>query len=453
MCDKNIRLATAIANRVAAENGVTYYIGGYVRDKLRKETNKDIDIEVHNIAPKQLENILDSLGTRVSLGESFGIYNMTEYTLDIAMPRTEDSRGAGHRDFDICVDPYIGTYKAARRRDFTINALMQNVLTGEVIDHFGGIDDIKQGVIRHINSQTFVEDPLRVLRAAQFAARFEYEIADETISLCRSMDLSHLSSERIMGEIAKALLMSDRPSIFFNVLRNMDQLDIWFPELNNLIDIPQDTYNHAEGDVWTHTMMVLDVASKYRHRVNDSLGFMFAALTHDFGKAICTEVIKGKLHAYGHETIGLPLVKTFMRKLTSEKNLISYVLNLTKYHMKPNKLAADNSSIKSTNKLFDASVDPEALICLATADRLGRVTKSKKCIPYEKFLYERLDVYRDYMNRPYVMGQDLIDAGLIPSTKFSSYLNFAHKLRLAGIDKQIALKQTLALARKEEYHK
>ena len=450
MCDKNVQLAKSIAKLVDKAGGTTYYIGGYIRDKLRGKSTKDIDIEVHNITPKQLENVLDSLGTRISIGENFGIYNMVGYTLDIAMPRKENNRGSGHRDFDICVDPHIGTYKAAMRRDFTINALMQNVLTEEIIDHFGGIDDIKHGIIRHIDHKTFIEDPLRVLRAAQFAARFEYKVADETTDLCREMNLSHLSSERIISEIEKALLMSDRPSVFFKILKDIKQLDIWFPELKNIIDIPQNPENHAEGDVWTHTMMVVDAASKYKHRVNNPLGFMLTALVHDFGKAICTEIINGKIHAYNHETIGLPLVKTFMQRLTNEKKLISYVLNLTEYHMKPNKLAANNSSIKSTNKLFDASVDPEALICLATSDRLGRIAKNEKCVPYEDFLYDRLNIYRDYLSQPYVMGQDLIDAGLTPSSKFSIYLNFAHKLRLAGIDKQSALKQTLALARKEE---
>lgn len=450
MCDKNIKLAKKIAKLVTKVNGTTYYIGGYVRDKLRKKSTTDIDIEVHNITSKQLEDILDSLGMQIYIEENFGIYKIAGYTLDIAMPRKENKRGSGHKNFDICIDPYMGTYKSAIRRDFTINALMQNVMTEEIIDHFGGIDDIKHGIIRHIDPKTFIEDPLRVLRAAQFAARFDYTVTDDTMRLCSGMDLAQLSSERIISEIAKALLMSDRPSIFFKVLRDTDQLDIWFPELKSIIDIPQDPQNHAEGDVWNHTMMVIDAANKYKHRSNNPLGFMLAALVHDFGKAICTEIINGKIHAYGHEIIGLPLVKTFMQRITNEKNLVSYVLNLTKYHMAPNKLAANNSSIKSTNKLFDSSLDPEALICLAISDKLGRITKNKKCITYENFLYERLEIYRNYMSHPHVSGQDLINAGLTPSTKFSRYLNFAHKLRLAGIDKQSALKQIISMDKKEK---
>ena len=448
MYDKNIDMAVKLATLVSQHGGTAYYVGGYVRDKLRHKDNKDIDIEVHGIYPYQLESILDSLGERISIGESFGIYNLKGYSIDIAMPRKEDNRGDGHKDFDICVDPFIGTYKAALRRDFTFNALLEDILTGEIIDHFGGIEDLQSGFIRHINDSTFAEDPLRVLRAAQFAARFNYTVAPETIELCRQMDLSYLSKERVIGELEKALLKSDKPSVFFETLRQMKQLSIWFPELEQTIGIKQNPKHHAEGDVWTHTMMVCDVAVRYRDRVKNPLGFMFSTITHDFGKALCTEIVNGELHAYNHETIGLPLVESFMTRLTSEKALIEYVMNLSEYHMKPNILAADNSSIKATNKLFDQSVDPEALVYLAVSDGLGKITPNEY-ISHDDFFMERLAIFKEYMSRPYIMGRDLIAAGISPSERFSEYLEYAHKLRLAGVEKDSALRQTLALARKK----
>ena len=171
--EKDIAMAQRIAKEVSACGGHTYYVGGYVRDALLHRENKDIDIEVHGISPKRLEEILDSLGDRIAVGESFGVYNLKSYSIDIAMPRKESLRGVGHKDFDVVVDPFIGTKAASKRRDFTINALMQDVLTTEVIDHYSGIEDLKHGVLRHVNSESFVEDPLRVLRAAQFAARFK----------------------------------------------------------------------------------------------------------------------------------------------------------------------------------------------------------------------------------------------------------------------------------------
>ena len=448
MRDVNIELAERIAEAAAHYGGTAYYVGGYVRDRLRGKENKDIDIEIHGVTPAQLRDILDSTGQRLEIGKSFGVFGLRGYTLDISMPRKETNRGSGHKDFDICVDPFIGTYGAAKRRDFTINAMMQNVLTGEIVDHFDGKKDLESGVIRHVSADTFAEDPLRVLRAAQLASRLGFGIADETESLCRRMDVSALPKERVMGELEKAMLKSEKPSAFFEALRRMDQLSAWFPELEALIGVQQNPRHHAEGDVWTHTMMVLDVAAGYRDGAKDPLGFLLSAVTHDFGKAVCTAIVNGEIHAYNHETAGIPLADSFMRRLTDESALIKYVLNLTEHHMKPNVLAADKASVKSSNKMFDRSVDPEALIYLARADGLGK-TAQREYVSYDDFFDERLKTFREYMSRPYVTGRDLIAAGLEPGEKFSEYLAFAHKLRLAGVSKEDALKQTLAMARKD----
>ena len=441
------QMAVEIARLVRQQGGSTYYVGGFVRDALLNKENKDVDIEVHGITPGCLEQILDSLGQRIAIGESFGIFNLKGYSLDIAMPRKEQARGQGHKDFDIFVDPFIGTEAAAKRRDFTFNALMQDVLTGEIVDHFGGVEDLCAGVLRHVNAESFAEDPLRVLRAAQFAARFEFSVAEETVALCRRMGLQALPRERIEGELKKALLKARRPSIFFEVLREMEQLDAWFPEVKALIGVEQNPKFHAEGDVWTHTMMVLDEAAKLREETAEPYWFMLSALTHDFGKAVTTEMIDGKLHAYGHETEGLPLAEGFLRRITSETKLIEYVLNLTELHMKPNTAAKVHSTVKVTNRMFDRAVDPEALVRIALADDRGRISMLPG-EPTEEYLFERLEIFRRIMARPYVMGRDLIAAGLQPGPDFTEILDHAHKLRLAGVEKDNALKQTLAYARK-----
>ena len=425
-----------------------YYVGGYVRDALLGIENKDIDMEVHGVSPSVLEDILKDFGEVITIGASFGIYNLKGCSLDIAMPRKETARGTGHRDFDVVVDPFIGTEKAALRRDFTINALMQNVLTGEITDHFGGRADLEKGVIRHVNDSSFAEDPLRVLRAAQFAARFDFEIAEETVELCSSMDLTTLSKERIETELEKALLKADKPSVFFEILRKMNQLDYWFKELKDVIGVPQNPQFHAEGDVWTHTMMVLNQAAKYRDKAENPKGFMLAALCHDYGKAVCTQVVDGRIRSIGHETEGLPLVETFLSRITSETKLINYVLNLCALHMKPNALASMNAGVKSTNKMFDQAQDPTALVYMAMADNYGRIM-ANGITPHEDFLFQRLEIYKDVMSKPFVQGRDLIESGLEPNEKFSEYLNYAHRLRLAGVDKESALKQTLAYVRKK----
>lgn len=446
--DRDLLKAKELALMVKEKGGKAYFVGGYVRDKLLNIENKDIDIEIHAIEPHVLEGILEILGGKMSFGESFGIYGIKGYGIDIAMPRKEKQRGTGHKDFEVTVDPFIGTENASRRRDFTVNALLEDVLTGEITDHFGGVDDLRKKVLRHIKDETFIEDPLRVLRAAQFASRFDFKIAEETVLLCKTMDINSLSRERIFLETEKALLKAEKPSKYFEILREMGKLSYWFSELYDLIGVKQNPRHHGEGDVWVHTMMVLDAAAKYRDKVENKLWFMLSALTHDFGKAIATEEIDGVIHSYGHEVKGLHLVKGFLNRITGENKLTDYVLNMVKNHMRPNTLAGANSSLKATNKMFYESLDPQALIYLGLSDGEGRIKEGADESKNGEFLFERLSIYNEIMAEPYVTGRDLIEAGLKPDENFSELLNFACKLRLSGTKKESALKQTLSLANK-----
>ncbi|MBQ6946546.1 MAG: tRNA nucleotidyltransferase [Clostridia bacterium] len=442
------QLAREIAIKAARLGGKVYYVGGCVRDDILGRELKDVDIEVHGLPANALEQILDTLGTRIEIGKSFGVYGLKGYTLDIAMPRKESARGRGHRDFSVEVDPWVGTKEAARRRDFTIGALMKEVLNGEIIDHFGGLEDLKNGVLRHVDANSFPEDPLRVLRAAQFAARFNFTVAEETVSLCAAMDLSTLSGERVAEEIKKALLYAKTPSRFFTVLRQMGQLKGWFDELDALIGIPQNPVYHGEGDVWNHTMMVLDRAAGYRETAKHPYPFMLSALVHDFGKAATTTDKNGVLHAYDHECAGVPMVRRFLNRFTKEKELHNYVINMTELHMQPGAAAGRGDSVKSTNRLFDRSKCPEDLILLSLADNEGRIAERPQ--NPESYLQERLEQYRQTMTAPFVSGKDLVEAGLHPNEQFHDILSYAHKLRLAGVGKEEALKQTLGYARQKQ---
>lgn len=443
---RDMEMARRLAEKISERGGRAYFVGGYVRDILMERPNKDIDIEVHGIPKEELLDIIDGLGTRLEMGRSFGIFGIRGYELDIAMPRTERRTGEGHRDFDVDVDPFIGLEKAAERRDFTINAMMQDVLTGEIVDLFGGREDLERGIIRHVSDESFGEDPLRVLRAAQFAARFGFEIAEETIDICRAMELAHLSGERILLELEKALLKSDKPSVFFEVLRQMDQLDYWFPELKNLIGVEQSPVHHMEGDVWTHTMMVLDVAVRYRDRVENPFAFMLSCITHDFGKALCTRKENGKIISWGHETEGLVPAERFLHRITNEKKVISLVLNLTEHHMRPNILAFEKAGIKATNSMFDRAIDPDALVYIAMADGRGKIGRNEY-ISFDDYLFERLRIYKEYMARPHVEGKDLVEMGVESGPVFKEALALAHKLRLVGVSKEEALKQTMGYIR------
>ncbi len=436
-----------IAQEVKNAGGRTFYVGGFVRDRLLGIDNKDVDIEVHGINPDALLSILKTIGEPLTYGKSFGVFGLKGESIDIAMPRREHATGRGHKDFKIDVDPFIGTRAAAQRRDFTINSMMEDVLSGELVDQFGGRCDLDAGVIRHIDAEAFIEDPLRVLRGAQFAARFGFIIAPDTIELCRGIDLSALSSERVEEELKKALLKADRPSVFFESLRAMDQLDVWFPELKKTIGLEQDPVFHPEGDVWTHTMEVVDRAAAFRGRVSDPFSFMLLALTHDLGKIVTTEIKNGRIHAYEHETKGMPLVESFVSRLTGEKTVKDYVYNMVPLHMRPNVAAFSKPVMKSTNRLFDAAAAPEDLIWFAEADK-PVISGTVEFSGDREFLLERLELYKETMAKPHVMGRDLIDAGLEPGEDFADILEYAHKLRLAGIEKESALKQALTYARK-----
>lgn len=440
--DKTV-LALKIAEKVKEEGGRVFYVGGCVRDFLLGVENKDIDIEVHGITPEKLREILEGFGTPLSFGKSFGVYSLKGYDIDIAMPRREKAIGKGHRDFEVDVDPFIGLKEAARRRDFTINALMKDVLTGEIIDSFGGVKDLEDRVLRCVDETTFIEDPLRVLRCAQFAARFRFSIDPRTLELCRSIDLSTLHKQRVEEELEKALLKADTPSIFFTSLKDMDQLSFWFKELEELIGLKQDPIYHPEGDVFTHTMEVLDRGAMYRDKVKEPYGFMLLCLAHDLGKITTTEEINGRIHAYGHEIEGLPLIRTFIGRFLVEKEPLKYILNMTPLHMRPFSLAAAKASIKSTNRLFDEANEPLDLIYFSLADK--GIHAKKEDVDY---LFARYEIFKEYMARDHVTGKDLIDAGLKPDESFSKILAYAHKLRLAGVEKDAALKQTLAYAGK-----
>ena len=444
---EDLQIAEQLAKAVAEKGGRVYFVGGFVRDALMGKKNKDIDVEAHGISYASLLSILETLGTPLINGVSFGVFGLKGSRLDIALPRRETLTGRGHKDFEVFVDPFIGPEAAAGRRDFTVNAMLQDVLTGEILDYYGGKDDLEKGVIRHVRDASFPEDPLRVLRAAQFSARFGFSIADETVRLCSGMDLSSLSRERVMEELKKAMLSAPSPSVFFEQLRNMGQLSFWFPEVQALIGVEQDPSFHPEGDVWTHTMMVLDEAAKLRSGAKQPLPYMIAALCHDFGKPYTTEFVNGKIHSYHHETEGLRPASALLDRLTTEHRLKKYVLNMVEMHMRPNLLISRRSGEKAFMKTFDLSCEPEDLLLLAKADYLGCGLGKADYSGHERILKEKYLQYRERMALPYVTGDDLIRAGVEPGTDFSDALGFAHKCRLAGVPKEEALHQTLGFIR------
>ena len=203
---KDLEIVYKLAKKVRNCGGTVYFVGGYVRDKLLAIESKDIDVEIHNIPEDKLMEILSEFGEVRVIRFSFTLYRVKGCHVDFTVPR----EGNGSSD---------SLRIASMHRDFTINSMMENVLTGEIIDLWNGRQDLEKHIIRHVSTETFAEDEVRVLRAAQFSARFGYEIADETIELCRNINISNLPFQRILAELEKTFHKAEKPSIFFEIGR------------------------------------------------------------------------------------------------------------------------------------------------------------------------------------------------------------------------------------------
>ena len=252
-----------IARAVRDAGGRALVVGGWVRDHLLGTGSKDVDIEVSGLDVERLESVLAGFGRVHAVGRAFGVFRVGGIDVDFSLPRRDSKHGPGHRGFDVTPDPSLGFAQAARRRDLTVNSIGIDPLTGEVLDPHGGRRDLERRVLRATDPERFPEDPLRGLRVAQLAARLEMAPDEELVALCRALDLGELSGERVFDELAKLLLRAAKPSIGFRFLEDSGQLR-FFPELDALRGVPQDPEWHPEGDVWVHTLMVLDAAASLR---------------------------------------------------------------------------------------------------------------------------------------------------------------------------------------------
>lgn len=442
--DRNVSCMMKIVHAVSSAGGKAYVVGGFVRDAIIGKENKDIDFEIHGIDAATIEKILFDVSGSPALkkGSSFGVYGIKGYDFDIAMPRKEHCIGCKHTDFAVSVDPFMGVDEASRRRDFTINSLMYDVEADKIVDCHKGCEDIANRLIRHVCDDTYVEDALRVFRAAQFAARFNFDIAPETIALSRSISgkLEALSGERVESEMHKALMKSEKPSVFFRKLLEMDALGYWFPELAALIETPQCPEFHPEGNVFEHTMLVLDEAAKVRDRTENPYGFMLAALCHDYGKAKTTvfNEVKQRLVAYGHDQAAKPLIDTFMDRLRMPNAIRSYVQNLAVLHMQPNMYVGNNATDYAFNHMFDQTKHAEDLMLLARCDHFGRGVKIDYT-HYDEVLADRLHKYRELMKQPEATADDFMKLGVKPSELLGEMLAMSHKLHLKRIPREKAI--------------
>ena len=331
-----------ICNTLISKNYRPVVVGGYVRDTLLKIPSKDIDIEVFGVdSLDALESVLATFAPVNSVGKSFGVLKLQlqETEVDFSIPRKEKKVAQGHTGFEVTLDGGLSFREAALRRDFTINAMGFDVSTETLLDPFCGQEALLNHELHYVNAATFREDPLRLFRAMQFVARFELTSSRALDVLAVEMVevgmLEELAKERVFEEFKKLLLKSKKPSIGLALMKRWGMLK-HFSELQDLIGVPQDPVYHPEGDVWIHTLMVMDAMAK--ERTSDEkrdLYLSLAALCHDLGKANTTEVIEGKVRAIGHENSGISLSESFLSKISDEKALLEAILPLVKHHLKP----------------------------------------------------------------------------------------------------------------------
>ena len=432
-----------IAQELNLKGAKAILVGGAVRDFLLKKEVKDYDIEVYNIFTlDELESLLKPFGAVNQVGKAFGIIKLKvgkdEY--DFSIPRREKKVGAGHKGFSVELDGSLSFKEASSRRDFTINSIGYDITSGEIIDPYSGVKDLENRVLRVVSAKTFTEDPLRVYRAAQFVARFNLELEESSFILCKEMvkrgDLDELPKERVYEEFKKLLLKSVKPSLGFELMLKLGIIERYFLELYNLTKTKQDRRWHPEGDVWIHTMMVLDKMANLskEYSSSDRLILLFSALCHDLGKPATTiEDNSGKISAIGHEIEGLDISVKFIEKLTNEKGLIEEVLPLVKNHLQPF-IYYKNGAKNSTIRKLATRVNIEKLILLSRADSLGRTTEDaikgicKACDWLEEKAKE-LNV-SDKPIEPILKGRDLINLGLEPSAKFKDILQRAYLAQL-----------------------
>jgi tRNA nucleotidyltransferase (CCA-adding enzyme) len=439
--EKILRLARAVRDA----GGRALMVGGCVRDRLMGRGVKDWDVEVYGVEPSVLRGLLDRLGRVNVVGEAFTVYKIG-YDLDVSLPRRERKTGRGHRSFFIEGDPSMSIEDAARRRDFTVNAILEDPLDGEVIDPFGGRVDLERKLLRAVSPETFVEDSLRVLRAAQFAARFEFRIEEGTVKLCRSIDLTDLPAERVWGELEKILLAAQQPSVGLQWLDRLGATHQLFPELDALKGVPQEEDWHPEGDVDVHTQLTCDRA---RELVGDldyprQMTVMLAALCHDFGKPSTTKFIDGRTRSRGHDEAGVAPTVSFLDRLKvftlDGYDVRSQVVALVREHLKPGEFYRTREEIsEGAFRRLARRCELELLYRVAKADTLGR---NAPWVPRERWFTAEAQEWFIARARelsveqkppaPLLMGRHLLEMGLEASPLVGEITRAVYEMQLDG---------------------
>jgi tRNA nucleotidyltransferase (CCA-adding enzyme) len=430
-------LANDIARAVRDAGGRALIVGGWVRDRLLGRESKDIDLEVFGVSADALKPLLESFGRVDTVGESFTVYKIGG--LDVSLPRRESKTGRGHKGFTVIGDPSLSIEEAARRRDFTVNAISFDPLTGDYLDPFNGRADLDAKRLRVVDASTFADDSLRVLRALQFAARFDLTLDDEAKRICRAIPLDDLPPERIWGEIEKLLLAAERPSIGFALALELGVVDTIFPELKALVGCEQEPEWHPEGDVWVHTLQVLDRA---RERINDlerpqALTVMLGALCHDLGKPATTAFIDGRIRSPFHEEAGVAPTHALLDRLNVQSfdgyDVRGQVIGIVANHLKPGAFHKVPNVSDGAFRRLALKVDLELLARVAKSDCLGRVPGAFDCTAMDWFLERARALGVEHgAPKPFVLGRHVLAHGVKPGPQVGAVLKQLYEMQLDG---------------------
>ncbi|MGE3491667.1 MAG: CCA tRNA nucleotidyltransferase [Vicinamibacterales bacterium] len=446
--------ARRVALAVRQAGGRALCVGGFVRDRLLDRPSDDLDLEVFGIAEDRLRAVLTTLGRVEPVGQAFPVYKLGD--IDVALPRRESKAGRGHKGFIVEGDPEMSFDDAARRRDFTINAIGWDPLTGEYLDPFDGRADLVQRVLRVVDPATFGDDSLRVLRALQFTARFELRVEAGTADICRAILLDDLPAERIWGEFEKLLLTAQRPSIGFALARQLGVIEQLLPEMVPLYECPQDPEWHPEGNVWIHTLMVIDEARKRNGDLDRArlATVMLAAVCHDLGKPATTALIDGRVRSPGHEAAGVPLATAILDRLNVRTldnfDVRAQVLGITAEHLRPSAFFKQKDTVTDgAFRRLAQKVDMELLVRFARADCHGR-TGTFDCSAMDWFIERARSLGVEHKPpAPILLGRHLIEMGVAPGPRMGEILRAVYEKQLDGVvttlDDARSLAQTLTI--------
>jgi len=444
-------LAVAIAQRVREEGGRAVIVGGWVRDRVMGRASKDLDLEIYGVPAERLKDVLTAFGHVNTVGESFTVYKVAG--VDVALPRRESRTGRGHRGFEVVGDPNLSFAEAARRRDFTVNAIGWDPLTAEYLDPFNGRGDIAAKLLRAVDLTTFGEDSLRVLRAVQFAARFEFTLDPATRDLCREIALDDLPCERIWLEIEKLLLHAAHPSIGLTLALDLGVIARLFPELHAMVGCEQEPEWHPEGDVWVHTLMVVDQS---RTRIDDldrarQIVVMLGAVCHDLGKPLTTAFVDGRIRSIDHEQAGVAPTTAVLDRLNIHTidgvDVRKHVIGIVAHHLKPGMFRQSPTPVSDgAFRRLAEKVDLEMLARVAKSDCLGR-TGNFDCSAMDWFLERaRALGVQHAPPDPIVKGRHLLALGLPPGPRVGAVLRQIYEKQLDG--SVTSIEEGLALARR-----